>query len=172
MKNLSDEILNKLIDNELNKSEIDELHSLISKNDELLSRTKAHQMVDSVLKNLNIENAPDNTTDLIMKKISQSLIAKERKNGFFKFMMGTFAVSILTVIGFVIFSAPIKVETTETQYDIMKNNILEFLSNISFPINTELLSIITASLTVIILISGYLIFESHKSFKQKLDSIL
>jgi hypothetical protein len=172
MKKISDEILNKLIDNELNSSEIDELHKLIRENDELLGRTKAHQMVDSVLKNLKIENAPENTTDLIMKKISESIISKERKNGFFKFMMGAFAVSIISVIGFLIFSIPTKKVSPETQLYAIKNNILEFLSGISFPINTELLTIIAASLTVIIFISGYLIFEGHKSFKQKLDSIL
>lgn len=172
MKKLSDEILNKLIDNELNRTEIDELHSLIRENDELLSRTKAHQMVDSVLKNLNVENAPEHTTDLIMKKISQSLISKERKNGLFKFMMGGFAVSIITAIGFVLSTKPIKEETSIPQLTTLKDNVLEFLSSISLPINTELLTVIAASITVVILISGYLIFEGHKSFKQKLDSIL
>ncbi len=54
MKKVTDEILNKLIDNELSSSEIDELHQLIKKDEKLLSKTKAHQMVDNVLKKLEL----------------------------------------------------------------------------------------------------------------------
>lgn len=172
MKELTDEMLNKLIDNELSSSEIDELHKLIKQNDEFLSRAKAHQMVDSVLKNLRIENAPENTTEIIMEKITKSILYKERKNGFFKFVMGTFAVSILLVIGFVISSASSGQENSGTQFESIRTYMLEILSRISFPINNEILSIITSALTVIILISGYFIFEQHRSFKQKLDRIL
>lgn len=135
MKNLTDEMLNKLIDNELNTTEIDELHKLIKNNDELLSRTKAHQMVDSVLKNLKIENAPENTTELIMGKITKSILYKDRKNGFFKFIIGSFVVTLFLVIGFVFSSANAGQENSGTQFDGIRNFMLEFLSNLSIPRN-------------------------------------
>ncbi len=172
MKELTNEILNKLIDNELNNSEIDELHNLIKNNEKLLSRTKAHQMVDNVLKKLEIEEAPQNTTELIMGKITQSVLAKENKNGFFKFMMGTFAVSIIGVIGFVLSSKPTSQGVSESYLSTLKNKLLENLGSLSLPISNDLLLVISSALTVIIMISGYFIFEEHKSFKQKLDSIL
>ena len=172
MKELTNEILNKLIDNELNNSEIDELHNLIKNNEKLLSRTKAHQMVDNVLKKLEIEEAPQNTTELIMGKITQSVLAKENKNGFFKFMMGTFAVSIIGVIGFVLSSKPTSQGVSGSYLSTLKNKLLENLGSLSLPISNELLLVISSALTVIIMISGYFIFEEHKSFKQKLDSIL
>ncbi|MDA3861600.1 MAG: hypothetical protein PF445_10270 [Melioribacteraceae bacterium] len=172
MKNLTDENLNKLIDNELSSSEIDELYNLIKKDEKLLSKTKAHQMVDSVLKTLEIENAPANTTDLIMQKITNSVLAKEKKNGFFKFMMGAFAASILLVIGFIISSNSVSVTYSESTFSSIREQALEYLQNFTFPINSDLLLVITSALTVIILISGYFVFEEHKSFKQKLDSIL
>jgi hypothetical protein len=172
MKEITNEVLNKLIDNELNSSEIDELHSLIKKDEKLLSKTKAHQMVDNVLKTLEIENAPQNTTDLIMEKITQTVLAKEKKNGFFKFIVSSFAFSMLLVIGFILFSKPDGEGVSKSFFNTFKEKISENLSSFSLPISYDLLLIITSALTIIVLISGYFIFEEHKSFKQKLDSIL
>ena len=172
MKELSNEILNKLIDNELNSSEIDELHDLIKNDEKLLSKTKAHQMVDSVLKRLELEEAPLNTTELIMGKITKSVLAKDKKNGFFKFVVGTLAISILLVIGFILSSSPSGESVSESYFNLLREKVSEALANLAIPVSSDLLLIITSALTVIILISGYFIFEEHKSFKQKLDSIL
>ena len=172
MKILTDEILNKLIDNEPNSSEIDELHNLIKNDEKLLGKTKAHQMVDSVLKKLELDKAPANTTDLIMKQITNSVLAKEKKNGFFNFMMGGFAVSIIGVIGFVVSSKPMSQEVSGSYFQSIKNKLFENFDSFSLPISNDLLLVITSAITVIIMISGYFIFEEHKSFKQKLDGIL
>ncbi len=172
MKEITNEVLNKLIDNELNSSEIDELHNLIKKDEKLLSKTKAHQMVDNVLKKLAIENAPQNTTDLIMEKITQSVLEKEKKNGLFKFTMSSFAVSMLLVIGYILFSKPSGEGVSKSFFNTFKEKLSENFSNFSLPISYDLLLIITSALTIIVLISGYFVFEEHKSFKQKLDSIL
>ena len=172
MKEITDEILNKLIDNELSSSEIDELHGLIKNDEKLLSKAKAHQMVDSVLKKLEIENAPQNTTELIMGKISQSILAKEKKNGFFKFIISAFVITILLVVGFVWFAKPSGDGVSQSYFNSFKDKIGENLSALSIPVSSDLLLVIASALTVIIFISGYFVFEEHKSFKQKLDSIL
>ena len=172
MKELTDDNLNKLIDNELNNSEIDELYLLIKNNDELLSKTKAHQMVNSVLKGLKIENAPENTTELIMAKISASILVKERKNGLFKFMIGALSLSLVLILGFIVFSDSGNQQNSFLQLSFIKNFVNSHFSNFSIPIESKLLSIISASITVILLITGYFIVEQHKSFKQKLDRIL
>jgi len=172
MKDLTNEILNKLIDNELSSSEIDELHSLIKNDEKLLSKTKAHQMVDNVLKKLEIEDAPQNTTELIMGKITQSILAKEKKNGFFKFVLSAFAVSMLLIVGFVLSSQPSGESVSQSYFNSFKERLTENFANFSIPVSSDLLLVIASALTVIIMISGYFIFEEHKSFKQKLDNIL
>ncbi len=172
MKEITDEILNKLIDNELNSSEIDVLHVLIKNDEKLLSKVKAHQMVDNVLKKLEIEDAPQNATELIMGKISQSILAKEKKNGFFKFIISAFAITILLVVGFVLFAKPSGDSVAKSYFNSFKDRLGENISNLSIPVSSDLLLVIASTLTVIILISGYFVFEEHKSFKQKLDSIL
>ncbi len=172
MNELTNEILNKLIDNELNSSEIDELHDLIKNDEKLLSKTKAHQMVDNVLKRLEIEDAPLNTTELIMGKITQSVLAKEKKNGFFKFVLSAFAVSMLLVVGFVLSSEPSGESVSQSYFNSLKDRLTDNFANFSIPVSSDLLLVIASALTVIILITGYFIFEEHKSFKQKLDNIL
>ncbi|MCF6271285.1 MAG: hypothetical protein L3J41_16350 [Melioribacteraceae bacterium] len=172
MKILTNEILNKLIDNELNSSEIDELHNLIRNDEKLLSKTKAHQMVDSVLKRLEIEEAPQNTTELIMAKISQSVLLKEKKNGFFKFLISGFTASLLLVLGFIFLTKPSEQGVSVSYFHSIKDKLFENLSSLSIPISSDLLLIITSAVTIIILFSGYFIFEEHKSFKQKLNSFL
>ena len=172
MNELTNDILNKLIDNELNSSEIDELHKLIKKDEKLLSKTKAHQMVDNVLKKLKIEDAPQNTTGLIMGKITQSILAKEKKNGFFKFVLSAFAVSMLLVVGFVLSSEPSGESVSQSYFNSLKDRLTDNFANFSIPVSSDLLLVIASALTVIILITGYFIFEEHKSFKQKLDNIL
>jgi len=172
MKELTNEILNKLIDNELNNSEIDELYHLIKQNNELQGRLKAHQMVDSVLKNLKIESAPENTTKLIMAKISANILVKERKNGLFKFFMSLFGIIIILILGFILFSEPTGQEIIIPQLSSVKNYFGKIFSIFSFPINTKVISIISSAVTVIVLVSGYFIFEQHRAFKNKLNSIL
>ena len=172
MKKLTDEILNKLIDNELSSSEIDELYGLIKNDEKLLSKTKAHQMVDDVLKKLEIENAPSNATELIMGKITNSVLQKEKKNSFFKFVIGAFVTSGLLVIGFIVTAMPSNNPNSKSYISIVKNKFAEFLPTISINISNDLLLIVTASFTIIILISFYFVIEEHKTFKQKLDNIL
>ena len=54
---VTNELLNKLIDDELNTQEIEELHYLIKHDEMALSKVKAHQMVDSILKKIDVELA-------------------------------------------------------------------------------------------------------------------
>ena len=130
---------------------------------------QARQLVDSILKTIEIENAPANATDLIMQKISNSVMAKERKNGFYKFIISLFGFSILFSLVFALFFMPIKDGQSDSQYYTIKEKVFDFISNLSIPINTDLLAIITATLTIVILISGYFIFEEHKSFQEVCD---
>jgi hypothetical protein len=87
-------------------------------------------------------------------------------------VIGVFVVSILLVVGFVITSMPVSNRETQSYVSIIKNKIAQYLPNISINVNSNILLIIIASFTVIVLISFYFVLEEHKSFKQKLDSIL
>jgi len=170
---VTDEILNKLIDDELNNKEIIELHDLIKHDEITLSKVKAHQMVDSILKKIDIELAPENTTSIIMERISNSLLIKEKKNGFFKFIVAAFVFLIISIIGY-LFSIASETQLTETssRYSEITSDLIKFFSSFNISLNNELMLIIGGVLTVLLLISGYFMLEEHRSFKQKLENYL
>ena len=168
---LTDELLNKLIDHELNKKEIDELHDLIKQDEEALIKVKTHQMVDSILKKIEIQSAPEDTTSKIMERISNSLLVSEKKNGFMKIIVSSFIFLLVLTIG-LIFSMTDKVKTEEPNSFISESitKFLNLFSSVEISIDTSLMLIIGGALTLLFLISGYFIMEEHKSFKQKLEN--
>ncbi len=168
---VTDEILNKLIDNELNEREIEELHKLIKYDEAALSKVKAHQLVDSILKKIDIELAPEDTTTKIMERISNSLLLKEKKNGFFKFVVSSFVFMIIFIIGYMIsISSKVYISGTSPKYSQIVDKVVNFFSSFNIPLNNELILIIGGVLTVLLLVSGYFMFEEHRSFKQKLEN--
>ena len=176
MKNLNDEILNKLIDNELSTSEINQINELLSIDSDAMRKVKAHKMVDAILRKLEVEPAPINFTELIMKKISKSTSVKYQKYGFFRFIVATFGILTLSMMGYMI-SLAIQTNPeagTQSRYesiiDYMKNTFLGI--DFSVSLNSNLLMVVGASLTLILLLTAYFIFEHHKAFKQKLDQYI
>jgi hypothetical protein len=170
---VTDEILNKLIDNELNDREIEELHRLIKYDEVALSKVKAHQMVDSILKKIDIDLAPEDTTPIIMERISNSLLIKERKNGFFKFIIASFIFMIIFIIGYLVsISGKTYVSETPSKYTEIIDKFVNFFASFNVVLDSELMLIIGGVLTVMLLISGYFMFEEHRSFKHKLENYL
>ena len=170
---VTNELLNKLIDDELNAREIEELHNLIKHDEMSLSKVKAHQMVDSVLKKMDVELAPEDTTSIIMERISNSLLVKEKKNGFFKFVLSVFVFLIIFVIGYIIsIAGETQVTESSPKYSEYTDKIVEFFSSISISFDNELMLIIGGVLSVMLLISGYFMLEEHRSFKHKIENYL
>lgn len=170
---VTNEILNKLIDNELNDREIEELHNLIKFDEVTLSKVKAHQMVDSILKKIDNELAPEDTTSKIMERISNSLLIKEKKNGFFKFIISSFVFMVIFIIGYMIsIASETHATKTPSKYSEVSDKIVEFFLSINVVLDNELMLIIGGVLSVMLLISGYFMLEEHRSFKQKLENYL
>ncbi len=168
---VTDEILNKLIDNELNDREIEELHKLIKYDETALSKVKAHQMVDTILKRINVDLAPEDTELKIMERISKTLMVKERKNGFFKFIISSFVLMLIFILGYMIsISGKVYVPGNSSKYSAIIDKVVNFFSALDIAMDNELILIIGGALTVMLLISGYFMLEEHRSFKQKLEN--
>lgn len=171
---ITDEILNKLIDNELNKKEIEELHDLIKSDDIALGKVKAQQMVDSVLKKIELESAPENTTEKIMERISNSVLVADRKGGFFKFIISSFAVLSVFTIGFVLAisqtSEGSKDSAISTEYSNFVDKVFSYFTSFNITIDNNVMLIIGGALMLLFFVSGYFMLEERKSFKQKLEN--
>jgi len=174
MNKLTDEILNKYIDGELEPFELAEVKNEIEKNDEALARLKALLLVDSSLKQMEVEQAPISITEKVMKAISSaSKAVKPKVSYFFVTIITLFSIGVLGII--VAAFKPIDngndqltaVPYVDKAKELIGKNLIEFQNFFS---NKNVLLVVSI-LTLILLITAYLTFEAHKSFKNKLKSI-
>lgn len=171
MKKLNDEILNKYIDGELDAAEISELKNLINENPEQLRILKAHKLVDETLPALEIYPAPHNFTERMMNIIYDSAgHVRPKVSGFFIGVVSVFVASILGTLFYSLSAVPASAPNpTVSEYvDKGESFLKSFLSGFSGFVGSENMTLLGGALTVILLISGYFLFESHKKFKDKL----
>ena len=174
MNNITDEILNKYIDGELDPFEIAEMKNEIENNAETIARLKALRLVDSSLKQMEVEPAPANFSEKVMKAISNvSKTVKPKISYFFVTIISLFSIGVLAVIIAAFRSIDNENgESTVTSYlekakGVIGKNLIEFQN---FFANKNVLLVVSI-LTLILLVTVYLTFDAHKNFKNKLKSI-
>ncbi|MFA5805512.1 MAG: hypothetical protein WC879_12800 [Melioribacteraceae bacterium] len=173
MNKLTDEILNKYIDGELEPFELAEVKNEIEKNDEALARLKALRLVDNSLKQMEVDHAPVNFSEKVMKAIfNASKAVKPKISYFFITIITIFSIGVLGVIVAAFKSIDdgngqsTMVPYMDKAKEVIGKNLIEFQNFFS---NKNVLLVISI-LTLILLIIVYLTFEAHKNFKNKLNS--
>lgn len=170
---LSDEILNKYVDNELSAGELSEVSEHINVCAECLSRLKAQRLVEHQLKRIEGFNVADDFTNLVMKKISVSVSYKPKKSYFMRFVFSFFAVSCLAVL--IIVFANMPQTSGDGEYLKWVDKTGEFIKGI-FSANQKIfsqktISLVGTMLTAILLASGYFIYDFHKRFKDHMNKL-
>jgi low affinity Fe/Cu permease len=173
MKKITDEILNDYIDNQLNSEALEEFNNIISSDEEALVKLKALKMVDQSLNSIEVYHAPEGFTQRVMNKIFvKSKAALPNIKRFFISVVGLFTIAIISVM-IAAYSAAdtaeggIKLNFLDTAKKFVEENgpsVLKFFSN-------QNILMIGLALTMILLISGFFLLESHKNFKNKLNKI-
>jgi len=170
---INDELLNKYIDNELTEVELKELSEALKNDNEAQAKLKALQLTDEVLRKMEITPAPQNFTESFMKKIiTVSSVHKEKISYFFVSVISFFAVAIIGVLGFSFSKIDITSSSLGENNQYVQKTKEVFsggLSQLNSIFSNDNMLLIGAGLTFVLLISGYFIIESHKSFKQKLN---
>ncbi len=167
---LTDELINKYLDNELSVGEIEEFKRAVSDDEENLQNLKLYKFIEDEIPKLKIYSAPANVTGIIMNRISSRIAEKYQKNNFFYFIISFFVIGILAISGFAIFNS----KTMETENNYLENSIryvtnnLPTLKNVS--LTNETMLIIGAGLTLLFLLSAFFLFDSHKSIKHKIEN--
>jgi hypothetical protein len=170
---LTDEILNKYLDGELSSEELRELNLLIEEDPDALTTLKTHKFVDKTLSKIETESAPVGFTQRVMNIISAASSVKSKKFYFFRFVVSLFALLISGTIFFIINNLPEPEPESQTSlkiFDTASKFLNENLGSLSNLLNNNTLIMIGGILTIVLLISGYFVLESHKSFKQKLEN--
>lgn len=174
MIHLNDEILNRYTDNELDSDELARVNEHLKICHDCLSRLKAQRIVEQQLRAIDTYHLSSDFTKLLMHKIEKvSFHYKPRKSYFFRFIFSFFLLSALSVVGFLLINIPTAQPDSETSIWIRSvNGVISYISayyrNIFTGRDTP---IITTILTFAILISIYVMYESHRQLKSHLRKL-
>ena len=171
--NLSDELLNKYIDGELQGDELDEVQSLLS-NEENFKRLKALQVVDQSLRKLEYDSAPAGITEKIMKAVFNSTQKIKLKKNYFAITINIIFVALIAAV--LIYAVSLaNWNFSTTSFDVKLDNSLKSVKDtvpsfLSFFKNKTVM-FWGSILSLILLLGVYYTVEAHKTFKKRLDNI-
>ena len=170
---ITDELLNKYIDNELTEVEYKELSAALKNDPDANAKLKALQLTDEILRKMEVTAAPENFTSKFMNKIAVSTsVVKEKVSYFFIGMISFFILAIVGIIGYSVSKVePSSSSLVDDNQYVQKTK--EFFSGglgqLTSILSNDNMLLIGAGLTFVLLISGYFLIENHKNFKQKLN---
>lgn len=172
MKKKIDDLLNKYVDNELVPSELEEITSLIDKDEDTIKNLKAIKLVEQSLRRMEFDNSPDYITSSVMQKIG-SLSKAKKSNWFFWLVMSLFTAGIALCLFFVF--KDFQPAAAETATNEVVGSVKEFIGDKSRSFGSILkgadFKLVGTILTLLIGITGYFVFENHRNFRNKLKSL-
>lgn len=173
MNHITDEILNKYIDNELNSIELSLINAHLKLCEVCLAKLKAQKVVDNNLKKLETFATSYNFTEKVMQKISFSAGKfVPKKSYFFRVVFSVFILGSLAVVAFVFANLPYGTSSNNFEWTKLFNNyIIKIFGGFEDSISKSNLSLIGTILTFILFISGYFVFESHRKIKDQINKL-
>ena len=175
MKKLTDEILNKYLDNELSNAETNELKEFISEHPNELEKFKAHKLVDELLREMEHETAPENFTNDFMQRFSEIISDKPRRHYFIWSVFGFLGLGFLGIFLFGLTNlSPSESSQADEIFDRIGESLdklIPSIESIGFSLNSDMLMMIVSTLVLITLIATYAIINSHKAFKDKIENL-
>lgn len=174
MKKITDEMLNDYIDNQLDNDAVRELNDALTHDSEAINKLKALKLVDQTLGEIPTVEAPMNFTSKMMNIIAGSSSVVKQKSYFFYSVIGFFSAAIIAILGysFATMDNSDKGKPAEiTSYiDKIKDSVLQHANGWDSFFTNQNIIFIGIFLSVILLVSAFFVAESHKSFKEKLNS--
>jgi len=175
MTHITDEILNKYLDSELNKEETEQLKSALRNSEELQRKFNSLKLVHDKLSILKEDEVSAGFTEKLMKKIviRKSVVPKQQK--YFIASVATF-ITILCLVFFgfsisaIISATPSSIGDSKSVFDSIPNLSDGLVKIIKHLFSGAGLSIIGSIFSIVVLISGYFFFEMQKRSKADLGN--
>lgn len=171
---VTDEILNKYIDEELSAAEIKDLKNYLSANPNELEKLKALKLVDNILREMEFESAPHNFTEKFMNRFNVSYSSTSNKFYLIKIIFALFGLGFIGIFLFGLSKLSFTDSSSnQSAFDRIMERIGEIIPAISFSlsINSDTMMLIVSILVLVTLIAAYIIINSHKSFKNNLENL-
>ena len=172
MNKLSDELLNKYIDKELNQAETHQVNNILENSEAERKRFKALQLVHNGLKNLKQDELSPGFTSIVMNKITKRSKAKKEQRNFILSISSIFITISLGIIGYFIY-ALVSAPSTDSGNLVIVQDTMNTLKNITDPIKNILtgknIEIIGSVFSLGLLASVYFLFESIKQNRHNIS---
>ncbi len=172
MIQLSDEILNKFIDGELDQATMNEVRQQLKNSEADTQKLSALQNVHRELGNLKLYEVSNDFTSKLLFKLKKNAKAS-RKDRFFIFSISSiFIIGSLIIIGLILSAIAGKssgAETVTLNIDNYVNYFASAIESIRVFLNAKNISIIGSIFSFGIIISGYVFFENLRQTKRRLS---
>jgi hypothetical protein len=165
MNKLSDEILNKYIDNELDQAALKFVREELQKSDENRKRLRALQLIHNNLKNLEPEAVSTQFAPILMKKIMKRSKTKKEQRFFILSVSSIFVIIALGILGYMaslIFAAPQSTGGSVNGAQETVNIIESLVTPIKNLLNGANISTIGSVFSLGLLISVYFVMDLIK----------
>jgi hypothetical protein len=175
MIQITDEILNKYLDGELNSEEAEQVKLALRNSEELQRKFNALKLVHKNLINLKEDKVSIGFTDNLMKQILRRKFVVPQQQKYFIVSIATF----ITLLCLVIFGFSISAIISSTPHSIGESksvvNSITYMSDglvkvVEKVFTGQGLSIVGSIFSIIIIISGYFFFEMQKRAKADLGN--
>jgi len=166
MNNTNDEILNKYLDDELNREEMNQVKTAIENSAELKKKYEALLSANTLLKNMESDLPSVDFAKNVMGKIKRRKSTVHQQKYFLFTILSLFGLVVLGIIGYVFYEIISSVQASESS-EIITNyskSIGEYFSGL---FGKKSLSILGSVLSFIMLVSGYFLYEFQKNAHKK-----
>jgi ABC-type bacteriocin/lantibiotic exporter with double-glycine peptidase domain len=173
MSLLSDELLNKYIDGELDSNTAEEVRLQLLKSGEAQKRYNALVKVHSSLKNLPAEEVREDFTQMLIQKLQKSFRTRKSDRIFIISVSSIFTIlsfGIISLAAYLIISAGSESESTGilAQFFSLFNSLGGILAGLT---SAKIMSIIGFIFSFGIIISAYFFFENQKNSRRRLKKL-
>ncbi len=169
MNSLSDEILNKYIDGELDYKTVNEVKAILKESEPDRENLKVMLRVHNGLKEIKEFEVSKNFTSNLMQKITVKFKPKKADKYFIVSVSSFFILLSLAIIGIVItllINSPEQTSSTGQFLGYLVSSLESFSIFIRKIFDGSGISIFGSIISLGILISAYFFFESHKHIKE------
>ena len=173
MNLISDEILNKYLDDELAPEKIKEVEAALKDSKPDIKRFQALKLVHDNLSSIKEEKVSEDFTSRLMNKLNKKFVLPKQQKYFILSISSFIVLVCLGILGYVIatiLSAPVPqsepVQVTETVQrvtTVLVNELQRLFSGNG-------LSIVGSIISFALIITGYIFFERQKQMKTRLGS--
>jgi len=169
MNRLTDEILNKYIDGELDTETLNQVKGILNESEPDMERLKVLQRVHDELKSIKEFEVSANFTFNVMSKISAKFKPKKADKYFIISVSSFFVLLSLAIIGVVIaliIQSPEQASSSDKVFGFFVSSLENFSSLFGKIFSGSGISIFGSIISLGILITAYFFFDSHKRMKE------